>query len=226
MLLHAGDQRRDEAKYDIWPRSSHGMTNSPFIIWRRPHATRRQFPSGFLVASLLLVSGLLWAVMFFGTLAYLSRLAGGLKPFDIRPTGYSYEEAWAFINAIGEQGRAYYLNPELIIDTVYPPLYAISRAFALWWLTMPGRVRRALLPLGLRYAFIGIPVAMASLDIIENSCIARMLWTWPDLSSGVVSISSVATETKIALGALTETLMGSLALIWLLRLTLGRRVNS
>jgi hypothetical protein len=91
---------------------------------------------------------------------------------------------------------------------------------------MPGRVRRAPLPLGLRYAFIGIPVAMASLDIVENSCIARMLWTWPDLSSGVVSISSVATETKIALGALTETLMGSLALIWLLRFTLGRRVNS
>ena len=45
----------------------------------------KQFPSGFLVAVLLTASGLLWAVMFFGPLAHLSRLSGGMMPFDIRP---------------------------------------------------------------------------------------------------------------------------------------------
>jgi hypothetical protein len=82
---------------------------------------------GVLVAVLLVASGLLWAVLFFGTLAHLTRLADGLTPFDIRPWGYTYAEARAFLEAIGEQGRAYYASPELILDTVYPPLYAVSR---------------------------------------------------------------------------------------------------
>ena len=46
----------------------------------------KQFPSGLLVAVLLTASGLLWAVMFFGPLAYLSHLAGGASPFDRRDT--------------------------------------------------------------------------------------------------------------------------------------------
>jgi hypothetical protein len=58
-----------------------------------PIATSKQFPSGFLVAALLAASGLLWVVMFFGPLAHLERLAGGLTPFDIQPKGYGYTEA-------------------------------------------------------------------------------------------------------------------------------------
>jgi hypothetical protein len=95
-----------------------------------PAAIPRQFPSGFLVAVLLVASGLLWAVMFFVPLAHLTHLAGGLTPFDIRLRGYSYDEARAFLEAIGEQGRAYYASPELVIDTFYPPLYAVSRRCA------------------------------------------------------------------------------------------------
>jgi hypothetical protein len=113
-----------------------------------PVAIAKQFPSGFLVAALLTASGLMWAVMFFGPLAHLTRLAGGLTPFDVRLRGYSFADARAFLEAIGEQGRAYYANPELILDTFYPPLYAVSRGLALWWLTMPGRIRTAPLPCG------------------------------------------------------------------------------
>ncbi len=57
--------------------------------YRMPIARPKQFPSGFLVAALLAANGLLWAVMFFGPLAHLERLASGLTPFDIRPRGYS-----------------------------------------------------------------------------------------------------------------------------------------
>ena len=74
----------------------------------RLDAVFKQFPSGLLVCALLVASGLVWAVMFFGPLAHLSRLAGGASPFDIRPMGYSHDEAYAFLNAIGEQGRRYY----------------------------------------------------------------------------------------------------------------------
>jgi hypothetical protein len=186
----------------------------------------KQFPSGFLVAALLVASGLLWAVMFFGPLAHLTQLAGGLTPFDIRPKGYSYAEARAFLEAIGEQGRRYYASPELVIDTFYPPLYAVSRGLALWWLTMPGRLREDPLPLKVRYALVAVPILMASLDLFENGCIAVILWTWPDLSHGFVEVSSLATQIKIMAGVFTEAVMGALAAIWLMRRSIWRRAYS
>jgi hypothetical protein len=102
-------------------------------------------------------------------------------------------------------------------DTFYPPLYAVSRGLALWWLTMPGRVREAPLPLKVRYVLIAVPILMASLDLFENGCIARMLWTWPDLSNALVEVSSRLTQLKIVAGVLTEVLMGVLGAIWLAR---------
>jgi hypothetical protein len=107
--------------------------------YRMPIARPKQFPSGLLVAVLLVASGLMWAVMFFGPLGHLTDLAGGLRPFDIRPEGYSYPETRVFLEALGSQGRAYYANPGLVIDTFvidtfYPPLCAVSRGLALWWL--------------------------------------------------------------------------------------------
>ena len=74
-----------------------------------------------------------------------------------------------------------------------------------------------------RCTLIAVPILMASLDVIENGCIAVMLWTWPHLSSGVAEISSLATQVKIIAGALTETLMAGLAVVWLARL-FARRV--
>jgi hypothetical protein len=58
---------------------------------------------------------------------------------------------------------------------------------------------------------------MACLDLFENGCIAVMLWTWPDLSHGLVEVSSLATQVKIIAGVLTEVLMGVLAVVWLMR---------
>jgi hypothetical protein len=162
------------------------------------------FPSGRLVVALLVASGVLWAVLFFGTLAHLRALAGGAAPFDVRPFGYTYQDAKAFLDAIGSRGRAYYLNPELVLDTFYPSLYAASRALALWWLTVPGRLRDAPLPTALRWMLVALPIVVAGFDGIENVCIARMLWMWPDLPAGLVQLASLATRLKLLSGALTE----------------------
>ena len=58
---------------------------------------------------------------------------------------------------------------------------------------------------------------MASLDVVENGCIARMLQTWPHLSRDLVNISSLATRVKMIAGVLTELLMAVLATLWLVR---------
>jgi hypothetical protein len=176
-----------------------------------------RFPSGRLVIALLVASGVLWAVLFFVTLPYLQLLAGGAAPFDIRSSGYSYDEAQAFLAALGERGRAYYLNPELVLDTFFAPLYAGSRAVALWWLTMPGRLRNGAIPSGWRWTLIALPVVEAILDWGENACIATMVWTWSDLSPGLVQAASLATRLKLAAAALTEVSMVVLAAVAVLR---------
>jgi hypothetical protein len=78
---------------------------------------------------------------------------------------------------------------------------------------MPGRIRKTPLPLKARWALIAVPILVASLDVIENGCIAVMLWTWPDLSKSVVEVSSHATQVKIMAGAVTETLMAGLTVV-------------
>jgi hypothetical protein len=182
----------------------------------RHDATR--FPSGWLVIAVLALSFVLWAVLFFVTLPHLQDLAGGAQPFDLRLKGYTYADARAFLTAIGERGRAYYLNPELVLDSFYPPLYAASRALPLWWLTMPGRVREGAMPLAWRQLLVALPILVALIDGgVENVCIATMIWNWPDLSPGVVQLSSAATQAKLLLGALTELLLVGFAIVWALR---------
>ena len=177
----------------------------------------KPFPPGSLVIGLLVASGVLWAVLFFVTLPHLRDLAGGEAPFDLRWSGYSYEEARAFLAAIGGQGRAYYLNPELVLDAVFPPLCAASRALTLWWLTMPGRLHDGATRLGWRRALIALPIAELILDWAENAGIARMIWMWPELSPALVLVASLATRLKLVAAALTEISMVALAVAALLR---------
>ncbi len=88
---------------------------------------------------------------------------------------------------------------------------------------MPGRVREDPVPLKVRYALIAVRILMAILDLVENGCITVMLWTWPDLSHGLVEVSNFATQVKIIAGVLTEVLMGVLAVIWLMPYGIWRR---
>jgi hypothetical protein len=153
--------------------------------------------------------------------AMMMRLIAGAGSF--RKTGFQFSGSWSdrtadrTATARALASSTFELGARLL-DMVYPPLYAISRGLGLWWLTMPGRIREAPLPLKVRWALIAVPILMASLDVIENGCIAVMLWTWPHLSNHVVIISSLATQVKIIAGALTETLMAGLAVVWLARL--------
>src|SRR5437867_4830646 len=103
------------------------------------------------------VSIALWAVMVFGPLAYLRRIAGGLEPFDLRPFGYDVGEARALLAALSQIGRDYYANVQLSLDTAYPATYALSRGLLLWWLTMPGRLADHAISLRARAVLAAMP---------------------------------------------------------------------
>src|SRR6476661_3899679 len=95
----------------------------------------RQFPPSGHVIVAVIVSTALLAFMMFWTLAYLRRVSGGLTPFDLRPFGYSFDEARTFLFAISDIGRNYYLDVQLQVDTVAPAVYALSRCLLLLWVT-------------------------------------------------------------------------------------------
>jgi hypothetical protein len=82
---------------------------------------------------------------------------------------------------------------------------------------MPGRLYDGAVPQRWRWTLVAIPIVMATCDSVENVCIAKMLWNWPDLSPGLVQASSLATRVKFIAGVFTEILMAALAIPALLR---------
>jgi hypothetical protein len=176
-----------------------------------------QFPRTGHVVVALIVSFALWGVMMFWTLAYLRRIAGGLEPFDLRPFGYTPEEARALLFALSSIGRTYYADVQLQLDTAYPALYALSRGLLLFWLTAPGRTAARPLPLPARLALLMLPLATAWFDYFENEGIAAMLAAGPQASDELIERTSFWTRAKSITGLATELVCIILAAIAFVR---------
>lgn len=165
----------------------------------------QQFPRLAYVMVALTVSFALWGVMVFFTLAHLRRIAGGLEPFDLRPFGYTVEEARALLHALSDIGRAYYADVQLQLDTAYPALYALSRGLLLLWVTAPGRAAARPVPLPARAALLAPPVLTAWFDYVENDGIAALLAAGPQVDAELVERTSLWTQCKSFAGLITET---------------------
>jgi hypothetical protein len=180
-----------------------------------------QFPSGWLVIALLVVTAVLWGFLAFVAAPHLKSITGGAPPLDLRWQGYDVDDVSKLMEALGPEGRAYYLVPALALDMFFPLFYAASHALALWWLTMPNRSFPGAMPIALRRILIVPPIAEFVFDWTENICGAIMIWSWPDISPALVRLSSLATQIKFVAAPLTEILLIVFALMALLRW--GRR---
>jgi hypothetical protein len=163
--------------------------------------------------------------MVFGTLPYLRRTAGGLEPFDLRPFGYTPEEARALLYALSEIGRAYYADVQLQLDTAFPALYALSRGLLLLWVTAPGRTAERPLPFSARLALLALPLATATFDYFENEGIAAMLAAGPQAGDDLIEQASLWTRAKSLAGLATELVCVSLAAIAYMRWRHRRRAQ-
>jgi hypothetical protein len=177
----------------------------------------KQFPRTAHVVVALIISFALWGLMVFWTLAYLRRTAGGLEPFDLRPFGYTPEEARALLYALSSIGRNYYADVQLQLDTAYPAVYALSRGLLLFWLTAPGRTAARPLPLPARLALLILPLATAWLDYFENEGIAAMLAAGPQAGDELIERTSFWTRAKSITGLATESVCVILAAIAFVR---------
>ena len=110
----------------------------------------------------------IYLTMVLWSLPYISAEAGGLAPFDMRPTGYSFDEARAFLAALTEEGNAFYRDVQHTLDLFFPGLMAATLFFAIATL-LPKRLGRW------RHAIAAPVVLTAVFDWSENLVVAGML---------------------------------------------------
>jgi hypothetical protein len=139
-----------------------------------------------------LIGASIYALMINVTLAHIEAVSGQV-PFDMRPFGYGPTQAATLLEALGVDGRAYYLSHQIALDTLYPAMLALTLTGTICWFgqRMPNR---RLVRFG-----IALSIGSALFDYIENLGIAAMIWNWPEVSVPLVYATSTATILKSAL---------------------------
>ena len=152
-----------------------------------------------------------YLVMVLWSLPLLMADAGGLPVFDLRPAGYSFDEAQAFLAALSPEGRAFYLDVQQWLDTAYPALMGVTLVMAFGFL-----FRGAL-----RWIAIVFALAGAVFDYLENAAVAGMLRAG---SEGITPdmVATASRWTLLKSGAVT---LAMLMLIAGLVMLLWRRVR-
>ncbi len=118
-----------------------------------------------LFTAMFSVTAILYAAMVFWTLPLISAGAGGLVPFDQRLTGYSYEEAHAFLTALTPDARHIYLGQQHLLDMVFPGALALTLCLIFNRISDGAG---ALIGMGLA-------IGSATADYFENMVITRLL---------------------------------------------------
>ncbi len=150
--------------------------------------------SGRVVLVLFLVTNAVYIFMLTYSIPRVLHYSDGLALFDISPFGYSYQDAMALLNQLGEEGRHIYLSLQLVADAFYPLLFGASYFVLLLWIIKVGKfVHRAWYVLSL------IPLLVCMLDYGENFAVWLMLTNYPQVSESVVGISSFLTVSKSGL---------------------------
>lgn len=132
----------------------------------------------------------IYVTMLTWTLPGIAENAGGLVPFDMRPLGYTPDEARSFIAALSEKGRELYLGPQQLLDLAYPVLLAIVLAGAVGALVDNWKLRGVL--------YLAILLGMLA-DYSENTFVALMLEYPGPVSDKLAGLASKATVVKSVL---------------------------
>ena len=154
-----------------------------------------------------LIGASIYLLMINVTLAHIEAISGHV-PFDMRPFGYGSTEAAALLEALGVEGRAYYLSHQIVLDTFYPAMLTLTLIATICWFgqRMPNR---SLVRFGIAFS-----VGSALFDYIENLGVAAMIWNWPEISDPLVYATSMATILKSALTTVAVLLTLLVGLNW------------
>lgn len=162
----------------------------------------------------------IYIAMLTWSLPLISDAAGGLAPFDMRPSGYTYEEAKVFLSALSEDANSFYRHTQIAkLDTAYPGLLALTLFMAIGllaqnWLKIWGWV----------LALIAIPGAI--FDYMENINIKLMLFLGPDnINAEIVANASARSTAKAMFTTAAMSVLLILLIIWIIRSLRRKRVT-
>lgn len=173
---------------------------------------RRATSAFWLLFALALV---IYLVMVAWSLPRIAADAGGLRAFDLRPAGYSHEEASAFLSALSPEGTRFYLDVQHRLDLAYPGLLAATLFFATLLLA-PKQWG------WLRWLLASAAVPGAIFDYLENGAVTAMLLAGPaGLSPELVETASFYTRLKSLFSTLSMTIVLVLLCIWAWRRRAG-----
>jgi hypothetical protein len=155
----------------------------------------------------------------FGHNAHLARL-GGAAILDMQ-VGYTPDEAYALLEALGAEGRRAYAAMLLGGDMLFPISYSLLfAAIAAWLLARVAPPDHWAQKLSLIALIGGVS------DIAENLSILTMISAFPQRLDGVAWFSSLIKITKFGSGAIGAPLIVMLAVILVWKRTVGHRKRS
>ena len=127
----------------------------------------------------------------------------GLKPFDLRYFGYSYDDALAYLATLNIETTEMLLGPVRWLDTSFPLLFTITM---LGW----GWVLSEGLSKVVRGLTIALPLIYLALDYLENFLVAKMIaGILP--SAAQVQMASTMTVWKFVFVAICALMLAALA---------------
>ena len=142
----------------------------------------------------MIAMGATYYYMLTVTLPHLEILTGGLKIFDMRPGGYSPDEARDLLAALAGEGTEYYRNVQLRLDIMYPLLFAVALGMCNYKLLMPLPQKRILSVLTVVLIF--APILTCLFDWYENWLIHQMLAQGPNSPTELIERASRITSQK------------------------------
>ncbi|WP_322865232.1 hypothetical protein U5922_002885 [Aquicoccus sp. G2-2] len=132
---------------------------------------------------LSLATAALYLTMVLWSLPEIAWNADGLRAFDLHPFGYTPAQAEAFLDALSEEGRAFYVRTQLALDMVFPLLLAVWMGWSVL----------ALFRGPLRWVLIALAVLGCVADYAENIAVAQLL---EGFNAGLAAEASRYTVTK------------------------------
>lgn len=136
---------------------------------------------------------LVYFVMLLVTVPTLREFSGGLDIFDLNPFAFERGEAAALLDALGAEGRSYYLWRQLPLDFLYPALMGAALSSGIIAIRRyAGWTHRFFA------AFPLIPLIAAGLDYVENVHVVVLLASYPSLPALVTSTGVIVGIVKSA----------------------------
>jgi hypothetical protein len=153
--------------------------------------------SGKKVLGLFLLTNTVYLFMLAFTIPTTMAFSKGMKLLDMMPMGYDLNYVNELLGALGEKGRQSYLTTQLPLDMVYPLLFGLSYSLLFAYFI------KKLHKLNAPYVFLCImPILAGMADYAENLGILIMLSSYPDLTEGLVRITSIFSVIKSCLTSL------------------------